>query len=31
VTTIGFPRAAAAMSWVDEVIDRPPGGAAGRH
>lgn len=30
VTTIGFPRAAAAMSWVDEVIDRPPGGGVGR-
>jgi Carboxymuconolactone decarboxylase family len=30
VTTIGFPRAAAAMSWVDDVIDGPPGRAAGR-
>ena len=28
VTTIGFPRAAAAMSWVDDVIDDPPRGAA---
>ena len=30
VTTIGFPRAAAAMSWVDDVIDGAHGGAAGR-
>jgi alkylhydroperoxidase/carboxymuconolactone decarboxylase family protein YurZ len=30
VTTIGFPRAAAAMSWVDEIIDGPAGRATGR-
>jgi alkylhydroperoxidase/carboxymuconolactone decarboxylase family protein YurZ len=30
VTTIGFPRAAAAMSWVDEVVDGTPGGGVGR-
>jgi len=27
VTTIGFPRAAAAMSWVDDIIDGPRGAA----
>ncbi|HOC43110.1 MAG TPA: carboxymuconolactone decarboxylase family protein [Thermoanaerobaculales bacterium] len=29
-TTIGFPRAAAAMSWVDDIIDGPRGAAARR-
>ena len=31
VTTIGLPRAAAAMVWVDDIVDGPRGAAAGRH